>query len=205
MVLICPMNNRKDQEAYWTTRYKEKNTGWDIGSPSTPLKTYIDQLKDKRIKILIPGAGNAYEAEYLFNQGFTNVDVLDISNVPLEQFHRRVPNFPKSQLLHTDFFDLNGSYDLILEQTFFCSLEPTKGNRSAYSEKMHTLLNRNGKLVGVWFKHALKENSSRPFGGSKDEYLSYLSAHFKVQVFEDCYNSIPPRMGNELFGLFLKD
>ena len=54
-------------------------TGWDIGGPSTPLVKYFDQLADKQRKILIPGAGNAYEAEYLWAQGFSNVHVLDIA------------------------------------------------------------------------------------------------------------------------------
>ena len=60
------MNNTEKERAYWSKRYKEERTGWDIGFPSLPLKTYIDQLENKDLKILIPGAGNAYEAEYLF-------------------------------------------------------------------------------------------------------------------------------------------
>ena len=70
--------NIKEKE-YWTNRYTEQNTGWDIGYPSTPIKNYIDQLENKDIKVLIPGAGNAYEAEYIYNMGFKNVFVLDIS------------------------------------------------------------------------------------------------------------------------------
>ena len=54
------------EEKYWADRYKEGRTGWDIGSPSTPLKTYLDGIKDKSAKILIPGAGNAYEACLLY-------------------------------------------------------------------------------------------------------------------------------------------
>ena len=42
---------------YWTQRYKDDLTGWDIGAVSTPLKTYFDQLTDKNMRILIPGAG----------------------------------------------------------------------------------------------------------------------------------------------------
>ncbi|MEO9871992.1 methyltransferase domain-containing protein [Ekhidna sp.] len=199
------MNEVENQEAYWTNRYRENLTGWDIGNPSFPLQSYIDQLTDKDLKILIPGAGNAYEAEYLFHQGFTNVFVLDISNVPLQQFKERVTDFPESHLIHGDFFDLNDTYDLIFEQTFFCSFEPTPKNRSAYSNQMHKLLNPEGKLVGVWFKHPLAKDSKRPFGGTKDEYLSYLTPHFEIHVFEDCYNSIPPRMSNELFGIFRRN
>ena len=28
---------------FWTQRYKEGSTGWDIGYPSTPIKEYIDK------------------------------------------------------------------------------------------------------------------------------------------------------------------
>lgn len=196
------MKEAENLETYWTNRYHENLTGWDIGNPSTPLKEYIDQLANKEIKILIPGAGNAYEAEYLFRQGFKNVYVLDISKVPLDSFKQRVPDFPARQLLHGDFFSLEGSFDLILEQTFFCSFEPSQTNRSTYAGQMHRLLNPDGKLVGLWFKHPLSNDSNRPFGGTKEEYLGYLTPYFEVEVFDDCYNSIPPRMGNELFGIF---
>jgi methyl halide transferase len=112
-------------ETYWSNRYNNQNIGWDIGYPSTPLKEYIDQLKDKTICILIPGAGNAYEAEYLIEKGFTNIYVMDISKIPLDNFRKRNPNFPEERLIESDFFEHTGSYDLILEQTFFCSFEPT--------------------------------------------------------------------------------
>lgn len=196
------MNNA--EENYWSTRYDEKKTGWDIGYPSLPLQNYIDQLENKDLKILIPGAGNAYEAEYLFQQGFKKVQVLDISKRPLEAFKNRLPAFPENQLVHADFFTFEDSFDLILEQTFFCSFEPTPENRSRYAQRMSELLRPNGKLVGLWFKHPLVNNGKRPFGGTREEYLGYLSPYFEVQVLEECYNSIQPRMGNELFGIFKK-
>ena len=51
---------------YWENRYKTNEISWDAGTITTPLKEYIDQIEDKSIKILIPGAGNSYEFEYLF-------------------------------------------------------------------------------------------------------------------------------------------
>lgn len=195
---------KPNQEEYWTNRYKEELTGWDIGYPSTPLKEYIDQLNSKDQKILIPGAGNAYEAEYLFTNGFKNVFVLDISKHPLNALKSRVPDFPSAQLIQEDFFQHQGKYELILEQTFFCSFEPTQENRTKYGIQMSNLLEPSGKLVGLWFDHELYEGAKRPFGGTKEEYLSYLIPHFEVKTFESCYNSIKPRRGNELFGIFKK-
>ncbi|GAL72269.1 hypothetical protein [Jejuia pallidilutea] len=125
----------KDIENYWSKRYQQHNTGWDIGVPSTPLKTYIDQLENKNLKILIPGAGNSYEAEYLFKNGFKNTYVLDIANAPLIAFQKRVPHFPSEQIIKGDFFKHKGIYDLVLEQTFFCSFPPLPENRKQYALK----------------------------------------------------------------------
>ena len=202
------MSSLKDSDSenkFWSLRYEEKRTGWDIGYPSIPLKSYIDQLENKDLKILIPGAGNAYEAEYLFQQGFNNVYVLDISNTPLDEFQKRNPDFPSNQLILGNFFEQEDQYDLIFEQTFFCSFPPMKNNRILYAETMARIILPKGKLVGVWFDFPLKSDmSKRPFGGTREEYLSYLSPYFETIVFERCYNSIKPRMGNELFGIFQK-
>jgi len=202
---VNPIKDTTAEKNYWSTRYAESRTGWDIGAPSTPLRAYFDQLKDKTIKILIPGAGNSYEAQYLWQQGFKNVDVLDIAPEPLAALQARVPDFSAAQLVEANFFYHEGQYDLIIEQTFFCSFPPTTENRTAYAKKMYELLAANGKLVGLWFDFPLKGDlEKRPFGGTKGEYLDYLQPYFEMKTFERADNSIPPRRGNELFGIFLK-
>ena len=180
---------------YWDSRYKENRLGWDIGYPSTPLKEYIDQLEDKSIKILIPGGGNSYEAEYLFQKGFENVFVVDVSHSAKENFLERFPDFPEHQFVVNDFFNLEDRFELILEQTFFCALHPSR--RRNYSKKMYELLKPKGKLAGVLFDFPLAEGP--PFGGSKEEYSGYFEPHFYIKKLERCFNSIPPRQGKELF------
>jgi hypothetical protein len=63
---------------------------------------------------------------------------------------------------------------------------------------MHDLLAPNGKLVGVLF-NVIFAGDNPPFGGSRDEYVEYFEDKFKFNVFADCYNSIKPRIGEELF------
>lgn len=188
-------------EDYWDNRYQTKDIGWDIGFVSTPLKTYFDQLTNKDLKILIPGGGNSYEAEYLHQLGFVNVFVVDISATALSNIKKRVPSFPSANLIHSDFFDLSMTFDLIIEQTFFCALNPKY--REKYVLKMSQLLIKNGKLVGLLFNIPLN-NSHPPFGGNKAEYLNYFKPYFKIEILEDCYNSIEERQGNELFFMLLK-
>ena len=182
-------------------RYQNNEIGWDIGYISTPLKKYIDQLTDKNIKILIPGGGNSYEAEYLHNLGFKNVFVVDISPTALTNLKNRVPDFPKNHLINIDFFKLNNSFDLILEQTFFCALTPKL--RDNYVLKMNQLLRPNGKLVGLLFNIPLNKDRP-PFGGTKKEYLSYFKTYFKIEIMELSYNSISERTNNELFIKLIK-
>ncbi len=188
-------------ETFWNDKYLTRETGWDIGYISTPIKEYIDQLSNKNLKILIPGGGNSYEAEYLFKKGFTNVFVIDISSIPLKNLAERVPSFPKGNLLHSDFFELQDSFDLILEQTFFCALDPSF--RKDYVLKMHQLLKPKGKLVGLLFNIPLN-NDKPPFGGNEEEYISLFQEKFKIQKMELAYNSIQQRSGNELFFKLIK-
>jgi len=85
----------KLDKSFWDARYLNNEIGWDLGEISIPLKEYIDQLADKSIRILIPGAGNSHEAEYLHNQGFKNVIVADISPTAINNFKNRVTSFLK--------------------------------------------------------------------------------------------------------------
>lgn len=183
-------------EKAWDNRYLNNDIGWDLGEISMPLKEYFDQIENKEIKILIPGGGNSYEAEYLHNLGFKNVFVVDLSKTALDNIKQRVPSFPTSQLIHGDFFDIKNSFDLIVEQTFFCALNPSL--RAKYVLKMHQLLKNDGKLVGLMFNVPLYENRP-PFGGYKTEYLNLFRPYFTVLKMEKCYNSVKSRAGKELF------
>ncbi len=182
---------------YWSERYRANSTGWDVGEVSTPLKAYIDQLTDKNISILIPGCGNAYEAAYLLEKGFTNITLVDISPLLVDNLKRKfkLTGDKKIQFICDDFFNIRGAYDLILEQTFFCALNPSL--RKKYAVKMFDLLKPGGKLVGVLFNRDFIDGP--PFGGNKDEYTRLFSAQFTLHTLSPCYNSIAPRKGTELF------
>ena len=193
---------KKLNKSFWEDRYHENKIGWDIGYISPPIKAYIDQLVNKDLKILIPGAGNSHEAEYLWKKGFKNVFVLDIANQPLNNLKTRLPKFPEEQLINQDFFELNDTFDLIIEQTFFCAIQPNL--RENYSTKMAELLKENGKIIGLLFDFKLT-NQGPPFGGSKVEYRKLFSSVFKIKTLEKSYNSIKPREDKELFFIFEKN
>jgi methyl halide transferase len=190
------MTNNLNQH-FWDTRYKRQQTGWDLGAVSPPLKAYFDHLEDKSLKILIPGGGNSYEAEYLVERGFTDVTVVDISGVVIEHLRQQYQRYlgTSLHLIHQDFFEHEGQYNLIVEQTFFCALDPTL--RLAYTQHMRELLYEKGKLVGVLFDREFA--GGPPFGGNRAEYRQILGTQLEVITLETCYNSIAPRAGSEVF------
>jgi len=188
--------------SFWEQRYMTAETGWDLGGPSTPLKEYLDQLTNKDLSILIPGGGRAYEAEYAHRLGFRNVFVIDLTEAPLSDLLGRCPDFPKDHLIIGDFFTHEGNYDLILEQTFFCAIDPAL--RPQYVEHMSRLLAPGGGLVGVLFD-SVPNPVGPPFGGSEAEYRALFKPYFPDVCFERCRNSIAPRAGRELWLRAVKD
>ncbi|OQY05319.1 MAG: SAM-dependent methyltransferase [Bacteroidetes bacterium 4572_117] len=181
---------------YWQNKYIDKKTGWDIGYVATPIKEYVDQLQDKSIKILVPGAGNAYEVEYLYKKGFKKTWLLDFAPQSINNFKQRVKIFPKEQIINEDFFNHTQKYDLIIELTFFSSLNPN--SRENYVSKMSDLLNPGGKLIGLLFNHGFGNNFP-PFGGTDKEYQKLFKNKFIIKKMEIAYNSIKPRANRELF------
>lgn len=180
---------------YWEDRYVQKTFGWDIGFPSPALIELASNFP-KESRILIPGCGHAYEGEWLWKEGYTNVHLLDFSETAKASFLKRVPGFPEHQFLTGDFFTHQGEYDLILEQTFYCALPPDL--RENYVMKMSELLVSNGILGGLLFTFPLTSEGP-PFGGSISEYQDRFGKLFQIEVLEPSKNSIEPRNGKEAF------
>lgn len=191
-------------ENYWETRYQQGETGWDMGAASTPLVEYCQQIANKNQPILIPGCGNAHEVEALLSLGFTNITVLDFADSPLKNIAARNPKAMASghlKLVCEDFFAHQGSYDLILEQTFFCAIHPSQ--RADYAKHMHALLVQTGTLAGLLFNFELSEEGP-PFGGDVKSYVHLFEPYFTIRKMEPCYNSIKPRLNRELFFILEK-
>ncbi len=190
------MEEQRLDSAYWNERYARQNTPWDIGQASPPIVRYLDQLPDKSTRILIPGAGSAYEAVYAHRQGFHQVFVCDWAPRAFEHLRQAAPGFPAAHLIADDFFKLQIEVDLILEQTFFSAIPPV--HRKEYARKTAELLSPNGKVAGLLFAHPF-EQEGPPFGGTKAVYENIFSPFFEILQMDISPDSIPPRLGRELF------
>lgn len=178
---------------FWNNKYISNQIGWDLGGVSPALKFWMDKIEDKSAKILIPGAGNAYEVDYLASLGFKNITVIDIAPKLVKELEKRYESTNEVTILLGDFFELEGKFDVILEQTFFCAINPSM--RSQYVGKMKELLTENGQLFGVLFNRSFPEGP--PFGGSMEEYEALFKDKFEAKFFPSEV-SHPARQGSEV-------
>ena len=178
---------------FWNNRYENHQIGWDLGGVSPALKFWMDQFPDKSASILIPGAGNAYEVDYLLALGFTNITVIDIAPKLVAALKQRFASVNEVTIILGDFFELEGKFDVVLEQTFFCAIDPEL--RSQYVDKMIDLLTDKGQLLGVLFNRSFI--GGPPFGGSTEEYEVLFRDKFEAK-FLPCDVSHPARKGSEV-------
>lgn len=183
-----------DQD-YWDAQYQAGTTGWDIGTVSPAIQRYVEGLTDKNMRILIPGSGNSYEAVFLARLGFQQITVIDIAPTVTKTLKESFHQFPQINVITGDFFDHQGQYDLILEQTFFCALPPTMRQRYVY--KMWHLLAENGILAGLLFDREFE--SGPPFGGSMKEYEALFFPAFVPKKWAPSEDSVTERKDSEIF------
>lgn len=184
------------EKEFWKNKYEMQATAWNINGYSTPLIEYIDSITDKNAKILIPGNGMSHDAMYAYSKGYKNIFVCDWIEKAKKEFFNRFPTFPTNQFILRDFFELEDSFDYIIEQTFFCALHPKE--RLKYLQKTKQLLRNDGYFSGVLFNHPFSEEGP-PFGGQMQYYKELFSNYFEIEKLELCYNSIKPRKNRELF------
>ena len=73
-----PQCEKPIDKEYWNSQWLNNRTGWDVGNASPAIITYMAQYANKDAAILIPGCGNAHEAEFLVANGFTNITLIDM-------------------------------------------------------------------------------------------------------------------------------
>lgn len=189
------MENELNQ-SFWNIRWENGQTGWDIGQPSPAIINYMSQYAHKSAAILIPGCGNAHEADWLLQNGFSNITLIDIAPKAVAQLKEKYDQIPQVNIILGDFFEHKGKYDLMIEQTFFCAIEP--GLRKKYVTQSASLLKEEGHIIGLLF-NTLFEKEGPPFGGDIIEYRSLFETKFVIKKMEDCFNSIQPRANTEVF------
>lgn len=183
---------------YWTQIYKtEENPGWNLGTASPVLVHKLPQLKLPKSRVLVLGSGEGHDAAYFAEMGH-NVTAVDFSEEALARSHKNYPNL-KIHWIQKDVFDLPKEYphafDIVFEHTCFCAINPVR--RNELTEVWGKLLHAQGYFMGIFFTMEKKEGP--PFGASEWEIRQRLKSKFQTIIWERTKNSIPQRLGKELF------
>ena len=71
--------------SYWEKRYAKMKEPFDWLEDYQGIKDVIEGLVDRNAKILMLGCGNANISQDMYDDGFTNIHNIDISEVVIEQ------------------------------------------------------------------------------------------------------------------------
>ena len=86
---------KKDRKNHWETIYENKSpddVSWTQKTPQTSLDFIHSFGLDKSAKIIDIGGGDGKLVDYLLDEGFENITVLDISAKALEKVKKRLGN-----------------------------------------------------------------------------------------------------------------
>ena len=200
------MPEEKLTAEYWDARYREGRTGWDLGQSNTALLAELKRRIDRGARILIPGGGRAYEALALWERGYANTYIVDwaprafdaLREGGLSERVRAAGVDLEARCIVADFFEHDDHYDALLEQTFFCAIDPTL--RDAYVKQAAQLLRPGGLWLGILFARDFP-TAGPPFGGTADEYRERFGPHFEIERLSLWEGSVAPRLGHEVLGV----
>lgn len=117
--------NTTERKGHWENVFETNDTSkvsWHQAVPSTSLRL-IDQLQlPKTANIIEVGSGDSFMGDYLIEKEFSNLTLLDISEIALETIKKRLDKYaPKIEFVVADVcqFSATNKYDLWHDRAVF--------------------------------------------------------------------------------------
>lgn len=186
---------------YWADVYKtEENPGWNLNEPAEAFKDMLPRLKLPKSRVLVLGAGEGHDAALFANAGHV-VTAVDFSKEAITRGQKKYADLTNLRFVESNIFDLpqdwNYSFDIVVEHTCFCAI-PTE-QRGDLVKLYRRMLHEEGQLLAVFF--TMDKRAGPPFGSTEWEIRKRTEASFQYLFWGRLRNSIPSRMGRELFVL----
>ncbi len=186
---------------FWGERYQRGELNWDLGEPSPPFRRLHDDGIITPCRVAVPGCGSGWEVSWLAANGY-RVTGIDFAPEAIGHTRRRLADDGlEAELVCADLFDLPetlaGRFDLVLEQTCFCAIDPTR--RVDYVAAVHGLLTPGGRLVALFYGHG--KEGGPPFTTTPDEVRALFSGCFRVDSLAVTPHSHERRRGEEWLGM----
>lgn len=189
---------------FWDSRYRSGEMAWDLGAPSPPFVRLHQDGVIAPCRVAVPGCGTGWEVAWLARHGY-QVTGIDFAPGAIAACKARlVAEGLRADLVRADLFDLPeplaGAFDLVLEQTCFCAIEPAR--RPDYVRATGRLLRPGGRLVGLFY--ACEGSDGPPFPTSPDEVRGLFSGNFEITRMAVAEHSHPRRQGREWLGVLTR-
>lgn len=190
----------------WESRYRVKDTPWDLGKPSPALACLLEEkalLFRNVAQVLVPGCGRGHDARLLAEK-IPRVTGLDLSPLALAEA-RRLDEEKQVDWQQGDFLKKievpEPKYDLIWEHTCYCAIPPDQ--RVHYVINAHHLLKPGGFLLGVFFLDpGIPLQDGPPFGTSLANLKKTFGSHFVLEWHDPSPRAVPDRQGREVLVLW---
>ena len=190
------MNHNLDS-SFWNSKYKEQDTGWDLGETTPFFEHYINFIDKSKI-ICFPGAGYGHDPIFYAENGYK---VYAIEYAQTAAMHMIKKNINNLHVLNSDFFQIDKSYnnffDIVIEYTFYCAFDPKLRNK--YFDKIYNILRPGGEIIGLFLPINKDDLSGPPFKISLNEIKNFIKNKFVIKDKYFTEHSIDKRKGNELF------
>jgi SAM-dependent methyltransferase len=183
---------------YWDDRYERDSTPWDLGSPAPALREYFPKLKLPRSRILVLGAGRGQDAALMAQMG-NIVTAVDFSKQALQKARASFSGLTQIEWVEHNIFSLptefHQNFDIVLEHTCFSAIDPEE--REDLVKMWRKCLAPGGRLLGIFYIHP--QRNGPPFGASEWEIQKRLQSHFRILTWSRFRQSVPDRLGCELW------
>jgi len=189
----------------WQRRYMERDTPWDKGQSHPLVLEALPFFVEG--DILVPGCGRGWDARAL-RDATNHPTIIGIDLAPLAITDARQLHGDERLLwCQGDLFDRKqdsrfANVRNVWEHTCLCALPPTM--RTAYVERIASLVPSGGILCGIFFTHLNDENHGPPWNTSPAELLALYGSYFAVIHQERAARSFPGREQEESFLVFRK-
>ena len=158
------MNSKKQ---HWETVYETKTpqeVSWTQEKPQTSLDFIVSFKLEKNVKIIDVGGGESLLVDFLLEDGFTDITVLDISSIALEKAKKRVEekfgekaNYVNWIVSDVTEFDPKTNFDLWHDRaTFHFLTDPN--NIKKYTKTVEKIVTKN-LVMATFSKEGAKKCS----------------------------------------------
>lgn len=164
---------------FWDERFSKNFTPWDKGDVPQDLRDFV-ATAGRKMRTLIPGCGNGYEAAFLAQAGW-DVTAIDFSPAAVKSAQNAIGEWGR-HVTEADFFEYQpaAALDLIYERAFFCALPPVR--RQDIVRRWTQLLPPGALLAGYFFFDDRADASKKgpPFSISEHAWQELMSPQFAL-------------------------